>query len=344
MSLGPPDAPLGEELVRLASADNFRDLTGPGHRTADGRALRPGLVYRSNELALTDDDAARVADLGVTTILDLRHADEIARPCGRRRAGRGVGAPGDPRNPDGGGGHPGRRVAGRGGDARGLRGLRPAPGRPGRVRCADRAARHRGGAAGVPLHRRQGPHRLGGGAGPRHLRRPRRRGARRLPRDQPDLEPDPGEVPRDGARAPGRRQGRGLRAGDGRRRALPHRCLRRGDGRLRLARAAISTPAWGSPTPPSTRCGPGWSNRGVDAVRCGLRGGPPDRFPAPARPRAGVVRRPDRHRPWPDQLPAPHRGRHAAAARRRDRAAGARRRRGLGVDDGAARPPGGAVR
>ena len=79
MSRGPTDAPLGEELVRLASADNFRDLTGPGHRTADGRALRPGLVYRSNELALTDDDAARVADLGVTTILDLRHADEIAR-------------------------------------------------------------------------------------------------------------------------------------------------------------------------------------------------------------------------------------------------------------------------
>lgn len=70
-------ARFGEDLVRLASADNFRDLTGPGHRTADGRALRPGLVYRSNELALTDEDAARVTDLGVTAILDLRHADEI---------------------------------------------------------------------------------------------------------------------------------------------------------------------------------------------------------------------------------------------------------------------------
>ncbi len=78
MSLGPPDAPLGEELLRLASADNFRDLTGPGHRTADGRALRPGLIYRSNELTLTDEDATRVAGLGVTTVLDLRHADEIA--------------------------------------------------------------------------------------------------------------------------------------------------------------------------------------------------------------------------------------------------------------------------
>ncbi len=78
MAPRPPDPPLGEELLRLGSADNFRDLTGPGLRTAEGRSLRPGLVYRSNELALTDEDAARVAGLGVTAILDLRHADEIA--------------------------------------------------------------------------------------------------------------------------------------------------------------------------------------------------------------------------------------------------------------------------
>jgi protein-tyrosine phosphatase len=78
VALRPPDAPLGEELLRLGSADNFRDLTGPGLRTREGRSLRPGLVYRSNELALTDEDAARVAELGVTAILDLRHADEIA--------------------------------------------------------------------------------------------------------------------------------------------------------------------------------------------------------------------------------------------------------------------------
>jgi len=78
VSLSPPEPPLGEELLRLGSADNFRDLTGPGHRTRDGRALRPGLVYRSNELVLTEEDADRVAGLGVTAILDLRHADEIA--------------------------------------------------------------------------------------------------------------------------------------------------------------------------------------------------------------------------------------------------------------------------
>ena len=68
---------LGDELLRLGSADNFRDLTGPGHRTADGRLLRPGLVYRSNELALTEEDAVRVAELGVTSIIDLRHGIEI---------------------------------------------------------------------------------------------------------------------------------------------------------------------------------------------------------------------------------------------------------------------------
>lgn len=71
------EADLGEELLRLGSADNFRDLTGPGHRTADGGSLRPGLVYRSNELALTEEDAAIVADLGVTAILDLRQGVEV---------------------------------------------------------------------------------------------------------------------------------------------------------------------------------------------------------------------------------------------------------------------------
>ncbi len=83
----PPDAPLGEELLRLASADNFRDLTGPGHRTADGRALRPGLAYRSNELVLSEEDAVRVAGLGVTAILDLRGAEEIAAHPDARVAG-----------------------------------------------------------------------------------------------------------------------------------------------------------------------------------------------------------------------------------------------------------------
>jgi protein-tyrosine phosphatase len=68
---------LGEELLRLASADNFRDLTGPGFLAATGRRLRAGLVYRSNELVLSEEDAALVARLGVTSILDLRQRFEI---------------------------------------------------------------------------------------------------------------------------------------------------------------------------------------------------------------------------------------------------------------------------
>ena len=71
------DERVGEELVRLASADNFRDVTGPGYRTTDGRALRPGLAYRSNELTLTHEDASTISGLGVTAVFDLRDVREV---------------------------------------------------------------------------------------------------------------------------------------------------------------------------------------------------------------------------------------------------------------------------
>jgi len=69
----------GEELVRLASADNFRDVTGPdaAYVAADGRPLRRGAVYRSNELQLSHGDAATLAELGVGAIYDLRTDHEI---------------------------------------------------------------------------------------------------------------------------------------------------------------------------------------------------------------------------------------------------------------------------
>lgn len=69
-----------EELVRLSSADNFRDVagTGPGHPTADGARVRRGVYFRANELRLTDEDAASMADLGITDIADLRSEHEIA--------------------------------------------------------------------------------------------------------------------------------------------------------------------------------------------------------------------------------------------------------------------------
>jgi protein-tyrosine phosphatase len=72
-------ADVGEELVRLASADNFRDVTGvdTAYVAADGVPLRRGVLFRSNELQLSDADAASVAALGVTAVYDLRHDHEI---------------------------------------------------------------------------------------------------------------------------------------------------------------------------------------------------------------------------------------------------------------------------
>ena len=71
------DAPA--ELLRLASADNFRDVAGPGvgYPTRDGGQVRRGVFYRSNELQLTHEDAASMAALGITRIHDLRGQMEI---------------------------------------------------------------------------------------------------------------------------------------------------------------------------------------------------------------------------------------------------------------------------
>ncbi|NHC21939.1 tyrosine-protein phosphatase [Nocardioides sp. IC4_145] len=68
---------VGEELVRLASADNFRDVAGDGHPTTDGGRVRRGVLFRSNELQLTDADAHALRDLGVTAVYDLRGDQEV---------------------------------------------------------------------------------------------------------------------------------------------------------------------------------------------------------------------------------------------------------------------------
>ncbi|GAB6984616.1 tyrosine-protein phosphatase [Nocardioides pyridinolyticus] len=65
------------ELLRLASADNFRDVAGPGHPTRDGGRVRRGVFYRSNELQLTEEDAASLAGLGIRAIHDLRGQLEV---------------------------------------------------------------------------------------------------------------------------------------------------------------------------------------------------------------------------------------------------------------------------
>ncbi|WP_460830010.1 tyrosine-protein phosphatase [Nocardioides hungaricus] len=69
------DAPA--ELIRLVSADNFRDVAGPGYPTRGGGRVRRGVCYRSNELQLTDTDATSLAALGIRAIHDLRSQREI---------------------------------------------------------------------------------------------------------------------------------------------------------------------------------------------------------------------------------------------------------------------------
>lgn len=66
------------ELLRLATADNFRDVAGPGYVTTDGRSLRTGVFYRSNDLRLSGEDLASLTALAPTSIIDLRTTSEIA--------------------------------------------------------------------------------------------------------------------------------------------------------------------------------------------------------------------------------------------------------------------------
>jgi protein-tyrosine phosphatase len=64
-------------VVPLEGGSNFRDFGG--HRTADGRTVRRGLVFRSAHLGgLTDADRAALDRLGVKTIVDLRGVNEAA--------------------------------------------------------------------------------------------------------------------------------------------------------------------------------------------------------------------------------------------------------------------------
>ncbi len=61
----------------LQGASNFRDLGG--YRSADGRRVRRGQIFRSDHLAgLTSEDLARLASLGIGHSLDFRGAAECA--------------------------------------------------------------------------------------------------------------------------------------------------------------------------------------------------------------------------------------------------------------------------
>ena len=67
----------GERHVPLEGQPNFRDLGG--YRTADGRTVRWGEVYRSGELSgLSDADEARLEALGVRSVVNFLTPEEIA--------------------------------------------------------------------------------------------------------------------------------------------------------------------------------------------------------------------------------------------------------------------------
>lgn len=71
-----PDTSL-PHVVPLKGGSNFRDLGG--YRTAEGRIVRRGTVFRSAHLgSLTTEDRAALGQLGVRTIVDLRGVNEAA--------------------------------------------------------------------------------------------------------------------------------------------------------------------------------------------------------------------------------------------------------------------------
>jgi protein-tyrosine phosphatase len=69
-------------VLPLEGASNLRDLGG--WRTADGRRVRPGRIFRSDALhGLTEADLARLAGTGLRTVCDLRGVREAARAPSR---------------------------------------------------------------------------------------------------------------------------------------------------------------------------------------------------------------------------------------------------------------------
>jgi protein-tyrosine phosphatase len=73
-------APLvtADRSLHLKTAPNFRDIGG--YRTVDGRWVRMGLVYRSDELdRLSDADLARVGELAPLLVVDFRTLKERTR-------------------------------------------------------------------------------------------------------------------------------------------------------------------------------------------------------------------------------------------------------------------------
>ncbi|MCH2173435.1 tyrosine-protein phosphatase [Myxococcota bacterium] len=71
-------AHVAKRHVDLEGAANFRDLGG--YATVDGREVKWGMFYRSDNLhGLTDGDLRRIGDLGIRLVCDFRSPEEKAK-------------------------------------------------------------------------------------------------------------------------------------------------------------------------------------------------------------------------------------------------------------------------
>lgn len=74
----PPEETWLDRFLPLPGGVNFRDAGG--YRTASGRVVRRGVIYRGGSLAELDEaGVAYLAALGLRRVYDLRSADEAAR-------------------------------------------------------------------------------------------------------------------------------------------------------------------------------------------------------------------------------------------------------------------------
>jgi protein-tyrosine phosphatase len=68
-------------MFALRKVTNFRDIGGA--KTADGRRVRMGVVYRSGHLADADaDDIARLEALGIRSVIDFRTRSDVREDGG----------------------------------------------------------------------------------------------------------------------------------------------------------------------------------------------------------------------------------------------------------------------